>query len=524
MKRSAIAVTVCLGLSACSGQSTEDFRSLGSGRRDAAADAEPEVEEDAQVEDFDAAAQAGEDAGGDVADASETDREAGSANDAGASTSDAASAGDAGDAGNQLRIKLNYDNQNQVPVSAPLFFSYADGGVEAMRALDGQGMVLSDTAPAQFTVVLPGTHGTLNEHFELLTVLAPALGDFIEIDARGERTSSTQTIRYLASVGSLPAGAYSVSAYAGVDGCARGYQELVPAPSTAMQIGQRPDCQLETNGSVIAVMYDEPGVVLRFAGATLPAAGASPVSLTLDQWLTPEDLTLRLNNALTSSQEVALWLRKGALTVPASHPDNAPANALPFKVARSLIDSYDAAAWFSRSANNSEHLFGKNRAASAAEIGMDLNEGLPELDRSKLNTNYQALLRPSASWDVQGGSTSADALIATFSWSWQPNSDTTALLSWYFLAPPTTTSLSVPAAPSGGLDSIDALVPSDASVRFEGVEYYDSDRQTGYRDFLKERLRPATGGNLGGFRSASLLRDIPPSGNTRVVRSTNPQP
>jgi hypothetical protein len=213
-------------------------------------------------------------------------------------------------------------------------------------------------------------------------------------------------------------------------------------------------------------------------------------------------------------------MRKGAVKVRVINPSP---SARPFKVARSIVDSFEAAAWYARSASASEHLFGKNRPASAAEIAFDLNEALPELDRSMLYTTYLPLLRPSASWVVQGGSTPADALVSMFSWNWQPNSDTTASLSWRFVAPPNTTSVNVPELPNN-LVAAGPLVPAAASVHFEGVEYYDSDAQNGYREFFRERLRPGATRSEGGFRTGDLVREIPLGGNTRMARTLNFQP
>jgi hypothetical protein len=529
MKRSTIALAVCTGLCACSGQSNTDINSLASGKRDAAADREQaEDEQDAGPDDLpdatdgepDAGDTAGQDAGeASSADASELDRDSGLAGDAGAQGGDAGSTGgDAGGDPNQLRVRLAYEGQ--FPVQASIFFSQADGGVESVRTIDGQGLVVSDSAPAMVTTALPGRSSGTDRRYELLTVVAPALGDFIVIEPALEPGASTQIIRYLATVGSVPAGGRSVFAYAGVDGCSQGYQDLVPVPTAPMQIGQRPTCQLESGGSLIAVMRDEADVLLRFAGVALPTAAASPLPITLDQWLAPEDVTLRLANAPSATRPAAyLWMRKGALTVPADRPADPPVDAIPFRVARSLADSFEATGWFTRSASF-EHLFAKNRPASAAEINMDLNEALPELDRAQLSTTYQPLLQPSARWGVVGGSTPADALVVVFTWSWLFNADTTAMLSWIFVAPPDTTSLTVPALPNTGPFGIEDEVPADAELQFAGVEYYDSDAQSGYRDFLRERLRQG-GVRSGSRRSGNLVRDIPTGGNTRMARFSN---
>ncbi len=530
MKRSTITLAMCMGLSACSGQSNTDINALNSGKRDAAVDAEqsehepdaePEGEPDAAQDEQDTGASDEQDAGSaTLVDAAEPARDARAPNDAGAAASDAGEAGDAAGAANQLRVRLLYDNAFPIQAAASVFFSHADGGLESARTPDAQGLVVSDSAPAMITVVLPGRNSSLDQYFELLTIVAPALGDSIEIDAASERGTSVQTIRYLATVGSAPAAGRNVMAYAGVGGCAQGYQDLVPAPTGAMQIGQRTSCQLESNGSLIAVMRDADDVVLRFAGLMLPAVATSPVAITLDQWLTPEDFTLRLANAPSGTRpEALLWMRKGALTVRADYPDNPPADAIPFRVARSLVDSFEATGWFTRSAS-SEHMFGKNRPASVTEIALDLNEALPELDRAQLSTNYQPLLRPSASFGVVGGSTPADALLAAFNWTWRLNSDTLALLAWHIVAPANTTSVTVPALPSMSAFGAGDDIPDDAELRFSGVEYYDSDAQSGYRDFLRERLRPS-GAREDGARTGTLVRSIPIGGNTRLARFTN---
>jgi hypothetical protein len=507
MKRSTIALAVCMGLCACSGQRNENVTTLGAGKRDAAVDAD-------QPEDD-------EDAGTDLEDAADPEPDAGANGDADMQAGDAAGAeGDAGGNPNQLRIRLVYETQSVTQAS--ILFSYADGGVASMHATDSDGVLVSDTAPAMFTAVLPSSGSDLNELYDVVTVVAPALGDYIVLDALSPRRAADQAIRYRATVGSVPAGGYGVYAYAGVDGCAQGYQDLVPAPTSPMEIGQRPDCQLESNGALIAVMYDEPGAVLRFAGAALPAAGDSPVSFTLDQWLVPEDLTLRLANGVSNAApETYLWMRKGALKVRVNNPDSPLPTALPFKVARSIVDSFDATGWFERTASASQHLFGKNRPASVEDVTLDLNEALPELDRDMLSTTYLPPLRPSASWGVQGGTTPADAVVAVFTWNWQPNADTTASLTWRFVAPPDTTSVTVPETPSTGSFGLGGLVPAEADVRFGGVEYYDSDAQSGYREFLEEPLRPGATASVSGSRTGDLVRDIPLGGNTRMGRFRN---
>ncbi|HEX6242827.1 MAG TPA: hypothetical protein VFZ61_18065, partial [Polyangiales bacterium] len=361
MKRRTLALALCIGLSACSGQNNKDTnRGLGSGDRDAEADAGVEPTEDGEVppDEEDAAEPAedgatSEDAGspndaGTASDGSSLDGGGGGGGDGGGGGADA-SPTDAGDAGGadatKLRIKVPFGgplNGAPFPGYYPtVLFSLADGGVESVRRTDDAGVVVSDTAPAMVTAMLNTESNGLENRGLLVTVLAPQLGDSIEFwEPRGRIPEEPRTPAYQLSPSALPGNWYSVQAFAGVDGCAQGYQGLEPAPTGPLAVGKYSNCELEMPGTLLAQVRNFDNALLAYGAVQVPAAATLPAAAGIDQWVTPETLTATLTGTQTNNNARAeLWLRKGRLRVVAESVDSPQANQFPFLVARSLVDS-----------------------------------------------------------------------------------------------------------------------------------------------------------------------------------------
>ena len=343
MKRSTLALALCIGLCACSGQKNKDTnRGLGSGNRDAAADAdEVEPSEDGEVPEEEDASEPTDDGGGGESDAGAASdggsTDAGSTdaggNDASLNDAGDAGAGDAGgNDGTKLRVKLPFFGvPNGIPLPGlrpSVLFSLADGGLESVREVDDAGLVISDTAPASVTALLYSGGGNLDDITQMVTVLAPALGDTIEISAPLRRPGEEQQSDvFLVSASGTPANSYAIDLYAGVNGCARGYLGLVPAPTAPARVGKYSNCELENQGAMFAVARDIDDGLRGYAAITLPTTTTFPASVSIDQWLTPESLTLALiGQQANTTPRPQLWLRKGRLRLAVETPDPSTPN------------------------------------------------------------------------------------------------------------------------------------------------------------------------------------------------------
>lgn len=543
MQRSRLALLLGVWLLACSGQRNESTKSLGSGGRDAETDADDTDGEDAEVTPReDAAAEAGT-----TIDASGGDNDAGTSSDAGSSdasssndgaqpsdsstTSDGSQVGDAdaqsdataqGDAGAELRIRVAGGGA-PLP-NMPIVFSQADGGYISDHVTNAQGLYVSSTAPGQVTIWLPGEFGTLDSRETVLTVVAPALGDFIDIDVSMLLPRPpTNTVPYELSAQPPAAGLAEARGHAGTEGCAQAYKQFVPPTTDAFLLGHNRACTVESGGAVIVEGFDAEGALNYYAGGTLgtPGSGSTPTLVTLGPWLALETFSasmLNIPSAPVRSTNAYLWLRKGSLRVQADVI--APvAGAYPFSIARSVVDSLDVDFWVDGSNRTNEHLLRKNVPAAGQGVAFDYAVVLPEVAADEFDG--ASLLRPTARWMLAGDAVSnADVLTATISWFWMPNADTTASLRWLFLAPAGTLSVTPPALPTTGMFAL-PLVPTNANSRFEGVIYYDSDQQSNLRDFLKEPLFVGPGT---GSRRVDWQRKLPVGGTLRAMRYRAPPP
>jgi hypothetical protein len=534
MKRSSIALCIGIWLLACSGQRNESTKSLGSGSRDAEADAEDMEGDDAEVaprEDAEVEAGDTSDGGSDGdagADAGNGDADAGAQDaattaDAGPQPTDAqADATPQGDASAELRIRVV--GTGQALPNLAIVFSQADGTYISDHVTNAQGTFVSSTAPGQVTIVLPGQFSQTNSEAQVLTVVAPALGDFIDIDVSAlQARPPTTLVPYELSAQPAAAGLAEAAAYAGTEGCAQAYKQFVPPTTDAFLLGHNNLCVVESGGAVIVEGVDADGNIAYYAGGTLGAPGTSsaPTLVNLGPWLPLETLPtsmLNIPSIPVRSTSSYLWLRKGSLRVRADVP--APvAGAYAFPVARGIVDSFDVDFWVDGDTIYNDHQLRKNVPAGSPSVTFDYATVLPGVLSDEFDAS--SLLRPTASWTLQANAeSSADVVTPIFSWNWMPNGDSTAMLTWIFVAPAGTLSLTPPAIPTSGR-FFGPLVPANAEARFGGVVYYDSDQQSNLRDFLRE---PLVFGQQSGSRRVDLLRKIPLGGTLRAARYRSPGP
>lgn len=511
MTRRVTALCLSGWLAACSGEHTQSTKSLGSGT---GADAGG----DSGSERVDAGNGASEDGGDQGADAAldgadaEVTIDGGTGTDAGDATTPDASNTDP----NSFSLRVLYLGN---PLSgAPVVYSQSDGTVDKYVETNAQGLVTSTYAPGMVTVVLPGDQiSQLNYRSEMLTVVAPALGDHLTVDVPpSQRLAENVNIPYRMSLSALPEGAYGASAYAGVDACAVGRMQ-VHQLSNPYNLRRGPNCQLESNGYLIADATGENGELLGFAGATLPAPGGdgAPV-VSLGSWTAPVPFSLTISNtAISTRTNAEMWLRKGQLRAPARADTQTAARIFPFLMPNGLVDTFDATVFVSDD-DLVEHSFQKNCPASNTGLTVDYATALPSI--TSLSDDFTTQLRPVATWTV-ASPMPADAAFVSFTWDWTEG-DAIGALTWRLLVPPDRLTVTAPILPSEGKLAL-PLLPPDTTIRpqVDEVKYFDSDQQNGYRDFLKEPLRyPAEKAYLGAGIGFPLERETPVGGTVRTVR------
>lgn len=502
-------VAVCLGslLMACSGGNTQSRRNLGTG----------------------AGLDGGSDGGG-SADA-EAPGEDGSAQDGGQlDGSDALEAGPgAPDAGgpdamvndpNSFSLRVLY--QGAAVPNAPVLFSLADGGVDKLVETNSEGVVTSSYPPAMVTVVLPTEQGSqLVTDNHMLSILAPALGDHVVVEVPDSMLPGEGSdVPYRVDVGAPPEGTYRVAGYAGVDGClVNEWMDVYPQQAANYELRRARTCQLESNGMLLAVALGEAQAdILGFVSVTLPAPGAATAPVVALGAFAPADtVTATLSNAPQWGEvEAFAQARKGLLRAPLPRDGQPTGNQqFGFRVPRSLLDNVETELWVK--VDDDVHGFRKSRPASTTTVATDFATGLPLV--TDLQGDFAEPLLPVLSWSL-ASPTPADAALVSFTYRWQPNPDELAYLTWRILVPGDRLTVTAPALPSMG--DVGPVIPDGAEVdtRVSDIVFFDSDQQSGYRDFLKEPLR-FTGEKAYqsrvGQQPAVLERQIPANANLRVL-------
>ena len=159
------------------------------------------------------------------------------------------------------------------------------------------------------------------------------------------------------------------------------------------------------------------------------------------------------------------------------------------------------------------HLFQQNRPANVPSLAVDMAERLP--GAANLSAQFEPVTQPSGTWTLEGGANTADAVLAVFSW-YSVGGDSVSRIYWYVIGPPDTLSVKVPAMPTTGFFGAD-IEPNPDDMRFEAVEYYDSDRQSGYRGFLAEPIRSQESeSNNDGALNFGLVRSLPVGATLRA--------
>lgn len=381
--------------------------------------------------------------------------------------------------------------------------------------------IVSDQAPAMISmIVAPRILASAGDTSDArLTLMAPALGDHIQLE--GIRLFRFPTFEPAPFEVVVPDAGPGVSAsrqawvQAGPAACSQ-TKVTVPPDASSFGLRQLQGCDLDA-GAAMAAVYDVDGSAEAYAVATLPAldAGSAVTRVELSPWLVPSPEPLYVQGAPEQAM-ARVWIKRGPFRLPATL-GWAPGGSLSVPVPGAFAESLEAeivevlepritsSVWKIQTSHRFDYAPGATQR--------DYRVNLPTVTAARTYSDTPCSIEHGLEWDVDPEG-EADAVVLDVSSTYRFTLCCRIENQHIVIAPTSLRRLSFAQVAAFGVD-----------FRWEGrkvdITYFDSDRQHGYREFLREPLS-----NTDAFaldeqaRGPGILNRTLPLGATLSARSS----
>jgi hypothetical protein len=382
-------------------------------------------------------------------------------------------------------------------------------GPTSVSAASRESVQLETSEPVRVTFPRSRTSsaGRPTEFATEVVVLAPPSGDALRLAAPYRHES--RPIYDLSPVGCGSAECVVHRYFAGDLGCA------FTTPSRSLGLTEGSDCSIEAGSELVGVRLMN-NTAIAMARTTLPAPVQTSQPVTVGPWT---DTTTRTLSVVDAPVDTLGWIRSRTANITALVAAARPIEGeqLLFGVVPELADSFDVElrSW---------------SPSVEGRILQTLHTNVPATSTPTIR--YEPLLPvvtsvslPSSrcgrgarlSWTVDTQPVSADAVVIVYALA-SSTSCCGMLASVTVVAPPET--LSIPIGFLGTPPQIGG--PRDYAL--QSITYVDADHQHGYRDFLRETLRPqdpASHAERGALEPSpfgpALKRQLPIGGRVRAT-------
>jgi hypothetical protein len=405
--------------------------------------------------------------------------------------------------------------KSQALPQAPVFFHGENGALLAEHTTGADGRVVSSSVPSMLTVIVPksGNVTTPIQSPQLFTITQIVAGDelVLELPADVPAPAPAPQPGYSISFANgspVPTNTTLVAAYGGELSCAFATSDPPFTPPLALAWPQ--GCGVQSANTLLAVAYQQISATridaIGYAFAKgVPAFGNAPQAVTLGAWMAKGTTQATVQNVPNNAdvEGKLLLYSEGASFDPtgklvSDFPKSGTTRSLSiptpvgFAAEQALLVNVSV-----QGAPKVNSL--ATRGAPAATQTLDMATGLPGAASGTITATNPARLV--ANWTMATTpANSADGTVAYFEWGAEPSATP-----WLVIAPTGVTTVTLPEVPA----SQRAFQVGAAHLY---LSHFGSSKQQGYRDFLKEPLRPTLSNSY-----HPLARELTPDTSLQAI-------